>query len=84
MAEYVASSNPYKSLVFMLCCDDTVRENGSDEKADRMYAICGQFGRVPVAMKNDWTAICGENVSRKTNESFREAGLKRFCFFHSS
>ena len=28
MAEYVTYNNPYKSLAFMLCCDDTLRENG--------------------------------------------------------
>ena len=35
MAEYVTSGNPYKSLAFMLCCDDLVRENGSEKKAKK-------------------------------------------------
>ena len=62
MAEYVTSNNPYKSLAFMLCCDDTERENGNQSKADKMYNLCQQFGWVPVSMKNDWTTIYGEGV----------------------
>ena len=65
MAEYVTSSNPYKSLAFMLCCDDLARENGSTEKADKMYALCEQYDWVPVSMKNDWTTIYGEGVTKK-------------------
>ena len=67
MAEYVTSSNPYKSLAFMLCCDDTVRENGSEAKANKMYDLCEQFNWVPISMKNDWTTIYGEGVTRVTH-----------------
>ena len=65
MAEYVTSNNPYRSLAFMLCCDDTVRENGNEKKADKMYALCEEFDWVPVSMKNDWTTIYGEGVTKK-------------------
>ncbi len=65
MAEYVTSGNPYRSLAFMLCCDDTERENGNTEKADKMYASCEEFGWIPVSMKNDWTTIYGDGVTRK-------------------
>ena len=63
MAEYVTSNNQYKSLAFMLCCDDTERENGSVSKADKMYALCEEFDWVPISMKNDWTTIYGEGVT---------------------
>ncbi|MBR0139440.1 MAG: DUF3089 domain-containing protein [Firmicutes bacterium] len=62
MAEYVTSGNPYRSLAFMLCCDDTERENGSVSKAEKMFGLCEEFGWVPVSMKNDWTTIYGEGV----------------------
>ena len=62
MAEYVTSGNPYRSLAFMLCCDDTVRERGSQSKADKMFALCEQYDWVPVSMKNDWTTIYGDGV----------------------
>jgi len=65
MAEYATSHNPYRSLAFMLCCDDTERENGNESKADKMYALCEEFDWVPVSMKNDWTTIYGESVTRK-------------------
>ena len=63
MAEYVTSDNKYKSLAFMLCCDDTERENGNVSKADKMFSLCEEFDWVPVSMKNDWTTIYGEGVS---------------------
>ena len=63
MAAYVTSGNPFRSLAFMLCCDDTERENGNVEKADKMFDLCGTYGWVPVSMKNDWTTIYGDDVT---------------------
>lgn len=65
MAEYTTSRNPYKSLAFMLCCDDTERENGNVEKADKMFSLCEEFDWIPVSMKNDWTTIYGDGVTKK-------------------
>ena len=65
MAEYVTSGNPYRSLAFMLCCDDTERENGDEEKAQKMADLCAEFDWVPISMKNDWTTIYGDGVTRK-------------------
>ena len=65
MAEYVITNNPYKSLAFMLCCDDTERENGKIKKADEMKEMCQKNGFIPVSMKNDWTTIYGEGVTKK-------------------
>jgi hypothetical protein len=63
MAEFVTSHNPYRSLAFMLCCDDTQRENGNEAKAQKMYDLCEEFDWVPVSMRNDWTTIYGSGVS---------------------
>ena len=65
MAEYVTYNNPYKSLAFMLCCDDTVRENGSETKAQKMLELCEEFDWIPISMKNDWTTIYGAGVTHK-------------------
>ena len=65
MAEYVTSNNPYRSLAFMLCCDDTQRENGNVEKAEKMRGLCSEFGWVAVSMKDDWKTIYGKGVTRK-------------------
>ena len=57
--------NRYKSLAFMLCCDDTVRENGSETKAQKMLELCEEFDWIPISMKNDWTTIYGAGVTHK-------------------
>ncbi len=64
MAEYTTTDNPYRSLAFMLCCDDTERENGNTEKAQKMAGLCEEFDWVPVSMKNDWTTIYGDAVTK--------------------
>ena len=64
MAKYVTTNNKYKSLAFMLCCDDTVRENGKLSSAEKMYNKCNENGWVPISMKNDWTTIYGPGVTR--------------------
>ena len=68
MAEYVTTNNPYASLAFMLCCDDTERENGNVDKAGKMFTLCETYGWIPVSMKEDWTTIYGDGVTRKAPE----------------
>ena len=63
MAQYVTHNNPYRSLAFMLCCDDFDRENGNQSRSDKMYELCAQYGWTPVSMKNDWTTIYGPGVT---------------------
>jgi phosphoserine phosphatase len=62
MANYTITNNKYRSLAFMLCCDDTERENGNIEKADKMYSLCDENGWIAVSMKNNWTTIYGDGV----------------------
>ncbi len=66
MAEFVTGSNPYRSLAFQLCCDDTERENGNPEKAERMRQSCEEHGWIAISMKNDWKTIYGDNVKKKS------------------
>ena len=42
-------------------------ENGNVEKADKMFSLCEEYGWTPVSMKNDWTTIYGDSVTRKTD-----------------
>ena len=65
MASYTITNNRYKSLAFMLCCDDTERENGNTEKADKMYQTCRENNYIPISMKNDWKTIYGDGVTYK-------------------
>ena len=73
MAEFVTSHNPYRSLAFMLCCDDTERENGSLSKAEKMQELCREFDWVPISMKQDWTTIYGDGVTYLGGEARRPA-----------
>lgn len=63
MANYVIGKNQYKSAAFMLCCDDTDRENGNVEKAEKMRKSCEENGWTAISMKNDWTTIYGDEVT---------------------
>ena len=63
MCNYVLSENPYRSLAFMLCCDDLERENGNLSKAEKMLNLSKEYGWIPVSMKNDWVTIYGEGVT---------------------
>ena len=65
MAEYVITNNVYPSLAFMLMADDLERENGSMAKANKIKGLCEENGWIPISMKNDWTTIYGEGVTRK-------------------
>ena len=63
MANYTITNNPYKSGAYLLCCDDTERENGNIEKADKMRKSCEENGWTAVSMKDDWTTIYGDGVT---------------------
>ena len=65
MGKYVTTNNPYKSMAFMLCCDDLERENGNEDKANSMYKTCEKNGWIAISMKNDWKTIYGEEVTKK-------------------
>ncbi|MBQ4226246.1 MAG: hypothetical protein II664_08035, partial [Oscillospiraceae bacterium] len=69
MANYTITDNKYKSLAFMLCCDDTERENGNITKADKMYSLCEENGWIAISMKDDWKTIYGDSVVYKGTAS---------------
>ena len=69
MANFVIGNNPYKSAAFMLCCDDTERENGNTEKAEKMRKSCEENGWTAISMKNDWATIYGEEVTYTGNKN---------------
>lgn len=58
---------------FMLCCDDLVRENGNEKKADDMYKMCAEHGWTAVSMKNDWTTIYGDGVTKVDTPALDQA-----------
>ena len=67
MANFTINNNKYKSAAYMLCCDDTERENGNVEKADKMRKSCEENGYTAISMKNDWTTIYGDSVTKTSD-----------------
>ena len=65
VTNYVMGNSMYKTAAFFICCDDDVRENGSPQKAQRVYDFCAANGWIPVSMKNDWLTVFGEGVTKK-------------------
>mgnify|MGYP002855070944 CR=1 FL=1 len=62
MVNYAMYDNEYKSLGFMLCCDDLDREYGNLKKADKMRSDCEANGWIAISMKDDWKTIYGDYV----------------------
>lgn len=65
MNEYVTLNNPYRSMAFMVCCDDLDRELGNLSKAQKMYDLCKERGWTAISMKNDWVTIYGDEITKK-------------------
>ena len=71
-----AEGNPYHSgMGFIVVCDDTVREYGSEEKAAEYYGDAEQQGWTTFSMANDWKTIYGDSV-RKTQLNGEETSLQ--------
>ena len=62
MLNYAQGNPEHNGMGFLIVCDDTVREYGSDEKAAGFYSEAEKQGWTPVSMKNDWKTIYGEYV----------------------
>ena len=65
MVNYTLSNNPYKSLGFMLMCDDLEREYGNLQKAEKMRKGCREYGWICVSMRDDWKTIYGDKIKRR-------------------
>ena len=64
MLNYAILDNKYKSLSFMILCDDLEREFGNEKKAAKCDKLAKDNGWVSVSMKNDFKTIYGDNVKR--------------------
>ena len=65
MLEYTKGNKKYDTRRFMVLCDDTIRENGNLEKAERIKNMVEEKGHIAISMKNDWKTIYGDNVVKK-------------------
>ena len=65
MLNYTVTGNKYKSLSFMVLCDDTERELGSPSKAAKCKKLADDNGWISVSMRDDFKTIYGDNVRRR-------------------
>ena len=65
MNNFAISNKIYKSMAFMILNDDTKRENGNIDKADKMKKTCEDNNWIPISMKNDWKTIYGNDVTKE-------------------
>ena len=64
MANYTVNNNKYRSLALMLCCDDTERDWGEPDKAQKMVELCEKNGWHAVSQRNEWKTFYGDGVTR--------------------
>ena len=64
MLNYAVYGNKYKSAAFFVLCDDTTRELGNLEKAEKCRKLAAEYGWTPISMKDDFGTIYGEGVTR--------------------
>lgn len=62
MLEYTLGNKKYKSLGFMVICDDMERENGNFDRAKRVLDFSNEKGYTTISMKDDWKTIYGDGV----------------------
>ncbi len=64
MLNYAESNPDHTGMGFLVVCDDTKREYGSDEKAAEYYAEIEKQGWTAFSMANDWKTIYGDGVEK--------------------
>ena len=62
MFEYTLQNNKYRSEAFYVLCDDTERELGKPDRAEKEKILSAQRGYNTISMKNDWKTIYVDNV----------------------
>ena len=62
MFEYTLQNDKYQTAAFYVLCDDTERELGKPERAEKEKALAAQRGYNTISMRDDWKTIYGDNV----------------------
>lgn len=64
MLNYAEGNQKHTGMGFLVVCDDTQREYGSDEKAAEYYDEVEKQGWTAFSMANDWKTIYGDGVTK--------------------
>ena len=65
MLNYALAGNKYKSLSFLVICDDTKRELGNIDKANGCINLADKNGWIKISMRDDFATIYGDDVKRE-------------------
>lgn len=63
MCVYTITNNEYPAEAFLLLCDDTERDHGNEEKAEKTEKMCEEDGFNSVSMKDDFVTIYPEGAT---------------------
>ena len=63
MGQYTVNNSKYDARAYMLLCDDTEREYGKLDVAEKFKKSCEDLGFTTVSMKNDFATIYGDDVT---------------------
>ncbi|EOS60762.1 hypothetical protein C815_01013 [Firmicutes bacterium M10-2] len=64
MAIYTITDNEYPAEAFLLLCDDTERDHGDTEKAEKVAEMCEKDGFNTISMKKDFKTIYPEKAEK--------------------
>ena len=64
MLEYALQDNAYPSAAFFVLCDDTERELGNTDKAEKLKKFAIERGWNTISMRDEFKTIYGDNVKR--------------------
>ena len=62
MLNYAITGNKYKSMAFLVICDDVEREFGNIDKANGCIKLADKNGWIKISMRDDFKTIYGDNV----------------------
>ena len=72
MGQYTVNNDKYDARAYMLLCDDTERDYGKLDVAEKFKGQCEELGFTTVSMKNDFATIYGFDIKLSEAEEEQE------------
>ena len=73
MGQYTVNNDKYDARAYMLLCDDTERDYGKLDVAEKFKGQCEELGFTTVSMKNDFDTIYGYDIVLSESEEEQKA-----------
>ena len=78
----IDSRNPYPAQAYMIVADDDVREWGRQDRETKSADYRAK-GYIPVSMKNDFTQIYAEGITR-ADQQYQERDWSSFSWYQAA